>query len=85
LAPDKIDGGSEHEIPKLRLCDRGIYYEELNEYFLGYKQRTGLEVVIASHPKAPIKENKQNFRGRQVFPENVVALVRDATCVLAHY
>lgn len=85
LASGKVDGESAHEIPKLRLCDKEIYYEELNKYFGSYEQRTGLEIVIASHPKAPLKENKQNFRGRQVLPDNVVPLVRDATCVLAHF
>lgn len=60
------------------------YYTALNAFFDMLEQKTGLTVVIATHPQAHQPSGPHPLAGRQMVKGNTAALVRDARLVLAH-
>ncbi len=60
------------------------YYRALNEYFDDFERQTGIEVVIAVHPRSPVDYDKC-WSGRKTVLGNTPELVKDSTLVFAHY
>jgi hypothetical protein len=60
------------------------YYPELLGYLRHFEALTGLEVVIAPHPRANPEVLRDRFPGFTVSREPTIDLVRSCTCVLAH-
>tara|TARA_B100002003_G_C14145583_1_gene550800 strand:+ start:449 stop:1651 length:1203 start_codon:yes stop_codon:yes gene_type:complete len=63
-------------------CAPDLYYNEINKYFLQIEKSFGLEVIIASHPRA---NNNDYFEGRKVSRGDTIKLVKHSKLVLAHY
>lgn len=59
-----------------------MYYESINRFFSKVESSTGLQVVIAAHPKALYEQNP--FAGRLIFFNKTNVLVKRSSIVLAH-
>lgn len=57
------------------------YFRRLNSLFDHVEQKTGLQVVIAAHPKS---DYKQEFNGRPVIKYKTNELVKGSALVMAH-
>ena len=60
------------------------YYNSLNKYFDFFEDKTGLEIIIAAHPRSA-SSNSAFWGNRQFILDNTPQLVRDSEIVLAHY
>jgi hypothetical protein len=58
------------------------YYESVNRFFSMVESSTGLQVVIAAHPKALYEQNP--FLGRLIVFNKTNALIKKSSLVLAH-
>ena len=59
------------------------YFKSLNAFFDDIEEITGLEIIIASHPRTTI--NNDFWGDRKSISENTPELVQHANLVLAHY
>lgn len=59
-----------------------VYYHKLNRFFDKVEKGTGLQVLIAAHPKSAYKDE---FNGRKVIKGKTSKLVADSTLVLTHH
>jgi hypothetical protein len=57
----------------------------MNLFFDSFEKKTGLEVVIAAHPRTLIQGQLSPWGKRQVIVGKSPLLVRDSALVLAHY
>lgn len=60
------------------------YYQLLNNFFELIEDKTGLEVVIAAHPRSNYEDRPDYFRGRRHIRGNTVNLVKECRLVLNH-
>ncbi len=60
------------------------YFPSLNGFFDLVEKETGLEVVIAAHPKSDYENRPDCFNGRRCIKGKTLDLVREAKLVLAH-
>jgi hypothetical protein len=60
------------------------YYLEINRFFKNFQEKTGLNIIIAAHPKWNYKLKKNPFNVGQIIPGKTVSLVKHSTIVLAH-
>lgn len=60
------------------------YYKLLNSFFDLVEKETGLEVVIAAHPRSNYENMPDYFKGRKCIKGNSINLVRECKMVLAH-
>jgi len=63
---------------------KDCYYKALNKFFDDFEKRTGIEVIIAGHPRSSLTEGK-NWPGKQFVLRKTPKLVMDAKLVFAHY
>ncbi len=63
--------------------DPGLYYESLLAYFQELENLTGIEVVVAAHPKSEYPNNF--FGGRRTIKNNTENLVENSSLVVAHF
>lgn len=61
------------------------YYNSMNLFFDSFEKKTGLEVVIAAHPRTSSRGKLSPWGKRQAIVGKSPLLVRDAALVLAHY
>ena len=61
-----------------------IYYPALCKFFYQVEKETGLEIVIAAHPRSKYEEHPDYFDGRKVIRGKTMELVRDSEFVLMH-
>jgi len=60
------------------------YYLEINRLFKNFQEKTGLNIIIAAHPKSDYKLKKNPFNVGQIISGKTVSLVKYSTIVLAH-
>lgn len=60
------------------------YYPLLNEFFDRVEKETGLEVVIAAHPRSNYEDLPDYFKGRKCIRGKTINLVKECKLVLAH-
>lgn len=63
----------------------GEYYDSLNDFFTYLEKSSGLEVIIAAHPKAIKYKQRNFFEGRKVIFNQAGSLIRNSQLVLAHF
>lgn len=77
-----------HPDAKIQLgvdIDPDVYFKELNDIFAVITEKTGLEIIIAAHPRADYK-GKEQFWGNNKLEYGLTSeLVKGASLVLAHY
>lgn len=61
------------------------YYPALCNFFSDVEGETGLEVIIAAHPRSNYDEHPDYFRGRKTIRGKTMELIRDSKLVLMHY
>lgn len=61
------------------------YYPILNDFFSKVEKETGLDVVIAAHPRSKYEEHPDYFKDRKVIRGKTKELIRDSEIVLMHY
>ena len=61
------------------------YYTSMNLFFDSFEKKTGLEVVIAAHPRSLSRGQLSPWGKRQTIVGKSPLLVKDSTLVLAHY
>ena len=61
------------------------YYTSMNLFFDSFEEKTGLEVVIAAHPRTLSRGQLSPWGKRQAIVGKSPLLVRDSALVLAHY
>ncbi|MDP8230769.1 MAG: hypothetical protein P9L93_06690 [Candidatus Gorgyraea atricola] len=61
-----------------------IYYKLLNDFFDIVEKETGLEVVIAAHPRSTYENFPDYFNGRKCIRGKTVELTRDCKLILTH-
>lgn len=59
-----------------------IYYSLLNKFFDLVEKETGLEVIIAAHPRSSYEKMPDYFKGRRCIKDETIRLVRDSKLVL---
>jgi hypothetical protein len=64
--------------------DPAPYYEALDKFFTSFEMSTGLEVVIAEHPRADYAAHGDVYRGRKMYKGKTVELVAACKVVLTH-
>ena len=60
------------------------YYPGIVKFFREVEQHTGLEVVVAAHPRWRFEECPDHYEGRTILRGDTVRLVKYADLVLAH-
>lgn len=60
------------------------YFREVNSFFDRLEKQTGMNVVIAAHPKADKYKEFNPYNGRSVLFNQSSDLVKDASLVLTH-
>ncbi|RJQ26441.1 hypothetical protein C4565_06795 [Candidatus Parcubacteria bacterium] len=75
--PDYLYSGRKHMNPD-------DYYPFLNRFFKYFEDKTGLEVIIAAHPRSLYGKSTDYFNGRKVIRGATAELIRDAKCVILH-
>ncbi|MES2770828.1 MAG: hypothetical protein V4623_02450 [Pseudomonadota bacterium] len=66
----------------MQAVNPATYFAALHRFFSLIESRYGLEVVIATHPKARYLDNE--YRGRKLIHGKTPELVKDAELVLCH-
>ena len=61
------------------------YYELLNNFFNIVERSTGLEVVIAAHPRSNYEDLPDYFNGRKCIRGKTVNFIKECRLVLSHY
>jgi len=61
-----------------------VYYPIMNKLFYKIEKETGLEVIIAAHPRSKYEEHPDYFNGRKVIRGKTMELIRDSEYVLMH-
>lgn len=61
-----------------------LYYKEMNIFFDWLEQYTGMEVVIAEHPRAVREQHVSFWQGRKIIAGETISLVRNASLVISH-
>ncbi len=72
-------------VGKKNTFDAKAYYGALNSAFDSFEKSTGMNVVIAAHPRASYEDKPHCFGTRPIFYGNLLSLVKHSECVLAHY
>lgn len=62
-----------------------IYYPILCNFFKYVEEKTGLEVIIAAHPRSKYEEHPDYFGGREVIRGKTRDLIRGCEFVLTHH
>lgn len=75
--PDYLLTGRKHMKPD-------DYYPLLNRFFTHFENKSGLEIVIAAHPRSHYEKFPYIFVGRKVIRGRTSELVRDSKCVILH-
>ena len=60
------------------------YYSSLNKFFDDFEKQTGLEVIIAGHPRSEVRDGRF-WCGRNFVLKKTPQLVREAELVFVHY
>ena len=60
------------------------YYSLLNEFFDVVEEKTGLEVVIAAHPRSDYENRPDYFKGRRCIRGKTAGLIKECKLVLCH-
>jgi hypothetical protein len=61
------------------------YYYSLCKFFNSVEKETGLDIIIAAHPRSNYEEYQNYFKGRKVICGGTMELIRDSELVLMHY
>ena len=61
------------------------YYRLLNNFFDLVEEKTGLEVIIAAHPRSDYENHPDYFKGRKCVKGKTVDLIKECRLVLAHF
>jgi hypothetical protein len=69
---------------KKKPLDPYHYYNELNVFFDTLQNLTGLEVIIAAHPKSNYKKNNY-FKDRKFEINKTAELIKNSQLVIGHY
>ena len=70
---------------KKKLCEKNIFYNEMNKFFLFLEKKYNTEVVIAGYPKTNFTQTKKNnFNNRKVIYGDTISLVKNSSMVLQH-
>ena len=77
--PDYEQSGTKSPITPER------FYPTLNEFFAEVTRRTGLDVVVAPHPRSLAAQNGQLFWNAEISNAPTVDLIAGCEFVLAHY
>lgn len=64
--------------------DADSYYPKLNILFDRLEEETGLEVVIAAHPRSRYEDHPDYFNGRRCLRGETINLVKECKLVLTH-
>ncbi len=65
--------------------DVNEYYSFVNNFFSIVEKETGLEVVIASHPRSYYEALPDYFDGRRCIKGKTIKLIRECRFVMAHH
>ena len=60
------------------------YYPDLNDFFALVEEKTGLEIVIAAHPRSNYEDMPDFFRGRECVRGKTMDLVKNSRLVISH-
>jgi len=60
------------------------YYPDLNDFFDLVEEKTGLEIVIAAHPRSNYEDMPDFFRGRKCVRGKTMDLVKNSRFVISH-
>jgi len=63
---------------------KDCYYQAINDFFDDFENTTGIEVIIAGHPRSS-QELEVNWPGKQFVLRQTPQLVKEAKLVFAHY
>jgi hypothetical protein len=69
---------------KIKTVEPEPYFKEMNAFFDRIELETGLQVVIAAHPKAELYKEINPYNSRALFFNQSNDLVKDAQFVLTH-
>lgn len=64
--------------------DPDKYYSSLNSFLNMVEKETGLEVVIAAHPRSNYEDLPDYFNGRKCIKGKTINLIKDCKLVIAH-
>ncbi len=73
------------EILKWPPVDPEIYFGSMRKLFDRIEAETGLEVVIAAHPRSKYEEMPDVFGTRRIIKGKTIDLVADSSMVVAHF
>jgi len=79
FAPDYIYMGTKSPLTPAR------YYHSLSKFFSRIEKETGLNIIIAAHPRSKYKKHKNYFGDRKLIYGKTIELIRDSELVLMHY
>jgi hypothetical protein len=65
-------------------CTEDTYYPEINRFFKEFEIKTGLDIIIAAHPRADYENRVNPFESRNIISGSTVSLVKHSSAVLAH-
>ena len=65
-------------------CSAKKYYPDLNQFFKHFENETGLNIIIAAHPRTDYGKRGNPFNDREIIADRTVELVKYSSLVLAH-
>ncbi|GFM38109.1 hypothetical protein [Desulfovibrio psychrotolerans] len=70
---------------KINLATREIYYPAVDAAFRYIEEKTGLNVVIAAHPRSDYTSTGNPYGNRTILSGNTCELIRDSAGCITHY
>ena len=61
------------------------YYQSMNNFFDNFENITGIEIIIASHPRFSAKKNHNHWGNRRSVIGETPSLIKGSDLVFAHY
>jgi hypothetical protein len=84
-----IDEGAidsyDFDILKMKKLDVTKYLDVMNHLFERIEEETGLEVIVAAHPRSNYEQLPNAFGGRKIIKWKTLELVAKSNLVIVHY
>lgn len=79
-----VTGHPDYEYLNLKTyCNKKVYFDELNRFFLYIEKKLNLRVYIAGHPKIKYSK-KDNLFNRKLYINDTMRLIKNSKIVFSH-
>ena len=65
-------------------CTADKFFPEINKFFLEFEKKTGLEIIIAAHPRSSFSKDRNPFPNHKIVFGKTIELVKKSKLTFAH-